>query len=49
MKFDFVLGKSFRSGRVYKIYLLPGGKKGHESFMLSQWRPWAGLPDWNKI
>lgn len=27
MKFDFMLGKSFSSGRVYKINLLPGMKK----------------------
>lgn len=41
MKFYFILGKSFSSGRVYKINLLPGGKKGHISFVLSQWRPWT--------
>lgn len=27
MEFDFMLGKSFGSGRVYKINLLPGGKE----------------------
>lgn len=46
---DFMLGKSFSSGRVYNIHLFPGGKKGHVRFMLSQWRPWTGLPDWNKM
>lgn len=41
MKFDFMFGKSFSLGKVYKINLLPGGGKGHVSFTLARMRTWA--------